>query len=161
MFWLCRSNRCHRVLNLVLDIKVQAKVSRWVAMSWLVMQAMAIIVIVTCMCLVLRHRWTGFQKTDSVICRMILYTISTGLVTSVLSCILLSMFPKYGLNPLGGFYSVTMLSNPRMRKTLRARLDTPSLFEMIGSSMKMRIPRKVGDRGDEERFRATRINIFK
>ncbi|KAF9510115.1 hypothetical protein BS47DRAFT_102562 [Hydnum rufescens UP504] len=104
--------------NLVLDIEALVKVSRWVAVSWLVMQATADIVIAICMCLVLRDRRTGFQKTDSVIGRMTLYTIGTGLVTSVLSCILLGMFSKYGLNvsvltislPLSGLYSVTMLA---------------------------------------------------
>jgi len=89
--------------NLVLDIEALVKVSKWVAMSWLVMQAIADIVIATCMCLVLRHRRTGFRKTDSVIDRMILYTISTSLVTSVLSCILL------GMVHFDNFHSVIMV----------------------------------------------------
>jgi Family of unknown function (DUF6534) len=78
-------------------------------------QATADIVITTCMCLLLRRRRTGFQKcvclhalneslglindltlvawhrTDSVINRMVLYTIGTGLITSVLSCFLVVM----------------------------------------------------------------------
>ncbi|KAF9510116.1 hypothetical protein BS47DRAFT_1364808 [Hydnum rufescens UP504] len=110
MFW--RAAATGVIGNLVLDIEALVKVSKWVAMSWLVMQAIADIVIATCMCLVLRHRRTGFRNT--------------GLVTSVLSCILLGMvhfdnfhsvimFSKYGLNvsvltislPLG---SLTMLA---------------------------------------------------
>jgi hypothetical protein len=47
-----------------------------------------------------------WHRTDSVIDRMILYTISTGLVTSVLSCILLGMvhFDDFHL-----FFTVIML----------------------------------------------------
>ncbi|KAF9510113.1 hypothetical protein BS47DRAFT_101034 [Hydnum rufescens UP504] len=110
------------------------------------------------MCLVLRHQRTGFQTTDSMIDRLILYTISTGLITSVLSCIILGTLSKYGFNvsvlaislPLSGLYSVTMLANLHTRKTLRARLDAPGHFELISSSMKMSIRRKAGSCGNEE-----------
>ncbi|KAF9506669.1 hypothetical protein BS47DRAFT_389140 [Hydnum rufescens UP504] len=130
-------------LNMTRDIEVMHRRNMWVAISWMTIQAVVDILIATWLCLVLRHRRTGFQKTDSVINRMIMYSISTGLVTSVLSCILLGMVVKYGLNvsiiigmPLGGFYSITILANLHMRKRLRARLDTPSLFELVGSLVK-------------------------
>ncbi|KAF9520191.1 hypothetical protein BS47DRAFT_848631 [Hydnum rufescens UP504] len=84
--------------NMALEFVVEVKEWTWVAISWLAMQAIADIVIATCMCLLLRRRRTGFQKTDSVINRMLLYTINTGLVTSVLSCIVLAMFAKYGMH---------------------------------------------------------------
>ncbi|KAF9502965.1 hypothetical protein BS47DRAFT_913500 [Hydnum rufescens UP504] len=63
-------------------------------------------------------RIVAWHRTDSVINRMVLYTISTGLIPSVLSCFLLVMFAKYGFHfseiaigmPLGAFYSITMLA---------------------------------------------------
>jgi len=52
-----------------------------------------------------------------------------------------------------------MLANLHTRKILRTKLDTPSLFEMISSSMKQRIWWKAGNPGNEESLQATRINI--
>ncbi|KAF9513486.1 hypothetical protein BS47DRAFT_971241 [Hydnum rufescens UP504] len=75
--------------NMNLEFQVIVKECTWLVVSWLTVQATADIVIATSMCLLLRRRRTGFQKTDSVINRMVLYTISTGLITSVLSCFLL------------------------------------------------------------------------
>ncbi|KAF9512069.1 hypothetical protein BS47DRAFT_1383130 [Hydnum rufescens UP504] len=147
------------------DFEVLVKEWTWFAVAWLTIQAIADIVIAACMCVILQRRRTGFRKTDSVINRMILYTISTGLATSVLSCILNVVFSVYGIDfsvlitgmPLGAFYSVTMLANLHTRKALLARLDTPSLLEMISSSMKKRIWRKAGG-GPES---AGRTNIVR
>jgi len=118
------------------------------------------------MCLVLQHQWTGFRKTDSVIKHMALYTISTGLITSVLACVILVLtkykifFGLYAIGtPMGGIYSITMLTNLHMRTRLRARLDTPSLIEYISLSIKKRVRRNVGDHGNEERLQAVPINI--
>jgi len=130
--------------NMNLDFQVILKECTWLVVTWLIIQAITDIVIATCMCLLLRHQRTGFQKTNSVINRMILYTISTGLITSVLSCFLLAMVVKHGFHfsvlttgiPLGMVYSITMLTNLHIRTTLRARLDTPTLLELIISSMK-------------------------
>ncbi|KAF9506667.1 hypothetical protein BS47DRAFT_1352564 [Hydnum rufescens UP504] len=38
----------------------------------------------------------AWLRTDSIINRMALYTISTGLITSILSCIVLVMFARDG-----------------------------------------------------------------
>ncbi|KAF9511583.1 hypothetical protein BS47DRAFT_1159808 [Hydnum rufescens UP504] len=133
------------------ELKVIVKEGTWLAVSSLAIQATADIVIATCMSLLLRHRRTGFQKTDSVINRMALYTISTGLITSVLSCSLLAMFP------LGTCYCITMLANLHMRTRLRARLATPSPLELIGS-IKKRMGQNAGDHRNEG-FQGTRINI--
>jgi len=108
-----------------------------------------------------------FVMTDSVLNRMVLYAISTGLVTSVLACIVLGTFAKYGPNlsvltnslPLGAFYPVTMLANLHTRKTLRVKLDTPSLLEMISFSMNKRIWRQAGDPENVERLQAARTSI--
>ncbi|KAF9503245.1 hypothetical protein BS47DRAFT_1356359 [Hydnum rufescens UP504] len=143
------------VQALVLLQFVMIKECTWLIVLWLAIQAIADIVITTCMCLLLRRRRTGFQKTDSVINRMVLYTISTGLITSVLSCFLLVMFAKYAFHfseitvgmPLGAFYSITMLANLHMRTTLRARLATPSPMELVSYSVKKRMRQNAGDRG--------------
>ncbi|KAF9513406.1 hypothetical protein BS47DRAFT_973368 [Hydnum rufescens UP504] len=141
--------------NMNLEFQVMIKECTWLIVLWLAIQAIADIVITTCMCLLLRRRRTGFQKTDSVINRMVLYTISTGLITSVLSCFLLVMFAKYAFHfseitvgmPLGAFYSITMLANLHMRTTLRARLATPSPMELVSYSVKKRMRQNAGDRG--------------
>jgi len=148
--------------NMTPEFDVMTRKIMWSIVSWLTIQAIADVVIATCMCLLLRRRRTGFQQTDSIITRMILYTIGTGLVTSVFSCIALALFVKYDfvyLLPLDGFYFITMLTNLHMRKKLRARLDTPSPLELIGSSIQKRIQRNVGGHENPEKFRVTRINI--
>ncbi|KAF9505111.1 hypothetical protein BS47DRAFT_574981 [Hydnum rufescens UP504] len=100
------------------EFKVIVKEYTWLVVSWLAIQATVDIVIATCMSLLLRRRRTGFQKTDSVINRMALYTISTGLITSILACSLLAVFVKHGFHvheltismPLGACYCITMLA---------------------------------------------------
>ncbi|KAF9504507.1 hypothetical protein BS47DRAFT_670593 [Hydnum rufescens UP504] len=77
--------------NMTPEFDVMTHKIMWSIVSWLTIQAIADVVIATCMCLLLRRRRTGFQKTDSVITRMILYTMATGLVTSVFSCIDLAL----------------------------------------------------------------------
>ncbi|KAF9511603.1 hypothetical protein BS47DRAFT_1363737 [Hydnum rufescens UP504] len=148
------------------EYKVIVKECTWLVVSWLAIQATADIVIAASMSLLLRHRRTGFQKTDSVINRMVLYTISTGLITSVLSCSLLAMFVTHGFHVpevtfgmlLGVCYCITMLTNLHMRTRLRTRLATPTPLELIGS-IKNRMRQNVGDHRNEARFQATRINI--
>jgi len=152
-------------MNIDVEFRVMVKDCTWLVVSWLAIQATADIVIATRMCLLLRHRRTGFPKTDSVINRMVLYTISTGLVTGVLSCIDLVLFAKYGFEfgvfvigmTLGPFYSITMLANLHMRKTLRARLATPGPLELNGIKKSMR--KNVGGHRREERLQATKINV--
>ncbi|KAF9506665.1 hypothetical protein BS47DRAFT_1352558 [Hydnum rufescens UP504] len=39
-------------------------------------------------------RIVAWLRTDSIINRMVLYTISTGLITSILSCIVLVVFAR-------------------------------------------------------------------
>ncbi|KAF9511607.1 hypothetical protein BS47DRAFT_1346626 [Hydnum rufescens UP504] len=148
------------------DFQMIVKDCTWLIVSCLAIQATADIVIATCMSLLLRRRRTGFQKTDSVINRMALYTVSTGLITSVLSCSLLVMFVKYGFHiseltlamPLGTCYCITMLANLHMRTKLRARLAAPSPLELIGT-IKKRMRQNAGDHRSEATFQATRVNI--
>ncbi|KAF9514245.1 hypothetical protein BS47DRAFT_1392661 [Hydnum rufescens UP504] len=77
--------RAYASPNMILEFHVMVKECTWLAEAWLIIQAIADVVIATYMCILLRRRRTGFPKTDSVINRMVLYTISTGLITSVLS----------------------------------------------------------------------------
>ncbi|KAF9517111.1 hypothetical protein BS47DRAFT_569644 [Hydnum rufescens UP504] len=127
----------------------------WLAVVWYAIQATADVVIATCMCLQLHRRRTGFKKTDSAINRMILYTMSTGLITSVLSCFLLVIFAKEGFHfsllaigiPLSPVYSITMLANLHTRTTIRAKLATPSPLELISASIKKRRRKNAGNHG--------------
>ncbi|KAF9514786.1 hypothetical protein BS47DRAFT_1342763 [Hydnum rufescens UP504] len=152
-------------MSIDVEFDVIVKDCTWLLVSWLAIQATADIVIATRMYLLLRRRRTGVQKTDSVINRMVLYTISTGLVTSVLSCIDLMLFAKYGFQfgvfatgmALGPFYSITMLANLHMRKILRARLATPSPLALNG--IKKSIWKNAGGHGREETFQTTRIYV--
>ncbi|KAF9511114.1 hypothetical protein BS47DRAFT_1487075 [Hydnum rufescens UP504] len=138
----------------------------WLA-SWLAIQATTDIAITTCMCLLLRRRRTGFQKTDSVINRMVLYTISTGLVTGVLSCIDLVLFAlpgrKFGAVVMGMLlapsYSITMLANVHMRTALRASLDTPTPLELMSYSIKKRMRQNTLGHRSVERLQAPGINV--
>jgi len=153
-------------VNVNPEFKVIVKEYTWLVVSWLAIQATADIVIAACMSLLLRRRRTGFQKTDSVINRMALYTISTGLITSILACSLLAMFVRHGFHVpeltlsmlLGVCYCITMLANLHMRTRLRARLATPTPLELIGS-IKKRMGQNAGDHRNEAMFQATRRNI--
>ncbi|KAF9510611.1 hypothetical protein BS47DRAFT_54187 [Hydnum rufescens UP504] len=154
-------------IKAILEFQGVVNECTWIIVAWLAIQAIADVVIATYMCLLLRHRRTGYHKTDSVINRLVLYVISTGLVTSILSCICLVLFAKYGFNigvlvtgmPLGVFYSISMLTNLHMRTRLRARLHTPSPLELTAYSITKRVGGNARDRGNEERFQPTRINI--
>ncbi|KAF9508920.1 hypothetical protein BS47DRAFT_190621 [Hydnum rufescens UP504] len=132
--------------------KVLENHGTWLYLAWISTQAIADIVITTCMCLILRHRRTGLQKTDSVLNHMVLYTISTGLVTSILACVLLVVIIySIGYQHANGWdYSITMLTNLHMRTGLRARLDTPSPIELISLSIKKRMWWNVGDPGNRD-----------
>ncbi|KAF9506661.1 hypothetical protein BS47DRAFT_1352550 [Hydnum rufescens UP504] len=152
--------------NILLSFELVVKECTWLVVTWLATQAVADIVIATCMCLLLRRRRTGFQKTDSIINRMALYTISTGLVTSILSCIVLVMFARDGFHfsvltigvPLGGFYSITMLANLHTRKSLLTRLATPTPLEIVSFSMKKRMRlNAAGSVGSNHR--STMVNV--
>ncbi|KAF9504506.1 hypothetical protein BS47DRAFT_670498 [Hydnum rufescens UP504] len=81
--------------NMVSKLDMMRREIMWSRVSWLTTQAIADVVIAACMCLLLRRRRTGFQKTDSMLTRMILYTIATGLVTAVFSCVAVVLFVKY------------------------------------------------------------------
>ncbi|KAF9514207.1 hypothetical protein BS47DRAFT_888679 [Hydnum rufescens UP504] len=153
--------------TMILEFRVIVKECTWLTEAWLITQAIADVVIATYMCILLRRRRTGFPKTDSVINRMVLYTVSTGLITSILSCFLLGMVAKYGYHfsvvvismSLGVFYSITMLTNLHMRTRLRVRLDTPTPLELIGHSIKKRIRRDAGDHQSGECSHAAGVNI--
>ncbi|KAF9510890.1 hypothetical protein BS47DRAFT_1364220 [Hydnum rufescens UP504] len=168
----------------VLELRGIVKECTWLVVTWLTLQAIADVVIAAFMCLLLRRRRTGSPKTNSIINRMVLYTISTGLVTGVLSCICLVLvhFSNF-LSSLSmhnsdaglitgtvcqirvpvchwaGLYSITMLANLHMRTSLRVRLDTPSPLELIAYSIEKRMQQDAGDHGGEERSQATRIIV--
>ncbi|KAF9514204.1 hypothetical protein BS47DRAFT_1485191 [Hydnum rufescens UP504] len=165
MFWHAAATAIRA--NMILDFQLIIKECSRFAAAWLIIQAIADVVIAVYMCILLRRRRTGFEKTDSVINRMVLYTISTGLITSVLSCLLLVLVAKEAFHlgvvaigtSLGVFYSITMLANLHIRTRLRARLDTPTPLELINSSIKKRMRQNAADHRSGESPHAARINI--
>ncbi|KAF9511104.1 hypothetical protein BS47DRAFT_1202392 [Hydnum rufescens UP504] len=98
------------VVNMNLDSPELLRKYTWLIVTWLTSQAIADVVIAACMSVLLRHRRTGFQKADSVINRMVLYTICTGLITSVLSCFLLVLVAKDGFD--FSIFTVLAISMP-------------------------------------------------
>ncbi|KAF9517119.1 hypothetical protein BS47DRAFT_1359875 [Hydnum rufescens UP504] len=134
--------------NILLEFQVIVKECTWLVEVWLTIQAIADVVIAT------------------LINRMVLYTINTGLVTSILSCIGVGLFAKYGFHfsvvavglAMGSCYSISMLANLHMRTTLRTRLAAPGALELINYAPKKRKRQSTGDYGGES-FTATRIHV--
>ncbi|KAF9511115.1 hypothetical protein BS47DRAFT_1395391 [Hydnum rufescens UP504] len=165
LFWRAAATTIKAIV--ILEFREIAKECTWLIEAWLIIQAISDVVIAASMCILLRRRRTGVQKTDSVINRLALYAISTGLITSVLSCFLVGLISKVGFHdgvivigmPLGAVYSITMLANLHMRTRLRARLNTSSPLELIGYSIKKRMRQNAGDRRNEEMLHAPSLNI--
>jgi len=131
----------------------------WLVMAWFVVIVTADIVIAICMCILLRRKRTGFKSTDSIIARMVIYTVNTSAITSVTSIIILVVFTTRGWRfpilllgvPYGGLYTLAMLSN------LLARSD---LSKYIPESETIRIPISVT--GNEAKGAETNVvtNFF-
>ncbi|KAF9519014.1 hypothetical protein BS47DRAFT_1388434 [Hydnum rufescens UP504] len=134
--------------NIILEPQLVVKECTWLIVTWLAFQAVSDVAIATCMCILLRRRRTGFQRTDSIINRMVLYTIGTGSLTGVLSCIILGLFATYGFEfsvliltmPLSALYSITMLANLHARRTLQTKLTQTTPLQVMNSIAKHRKP---------------------
>ncbi|GAB1527453.1 hypothetical protein RhiTH_010628 [Rhizoctonia solani] len=90
---------------------------RWVAVVWLGAAAFCDLLTTYTLSVVLISQKTGFQRTDDMINRIIMYTINTGTLTSTVAIINLALFSsldnlaQLGLNfILGTLYISTMLT---------------------------------------------------
>ncbi|KAF8327472.1 uncharacterized protein EI90DRAFT_3127156 [Cantharellus anzutake] len=93
-------------------------------------QAAADLIIAVSMSYYLQRCRTGFRQTDTVLRKLTLYAINTGLVTSVLALAVMFAFAFYGFHfiamililPLGGVYNASFLANLHSRSRLRKEL---------------------------------------
>ncbi|KAF8319952.1 hypothetical protein DL93DRAFT_2153006 [Clavulina sp. PMI_390] len=117
--------------NIILSfIEIVAEI-RWLVTLWLGIQTAADLVIALSMVYLLHQRRTGFKTTDSMLNLMIVWTINTGLITAILSVIVLVYFALYGFHfvvlalgvPMGSFYSFTMLANLHSRSHIAQRIN--------------------------------------
>ncbi|KAF8336950.1 uncharacterized protein EI90DRAFT_89449 [Cantharellus anzutake] len=118
-----RANVTHGIESII-------RPERPLLISWQTLEAMADLIIAFSMSYYLQNRRTGFRRTDTVIRKLIVYAINTGLVTSVLALVVMFAFAFYGFHfvhmlfilPLGGVYTVSLLANLHSRSILREEL---------------------------------------
>ncbi|KAF8314613.1 uncharacterized protein EI90DRAFT_420685 [Cantharellus anzutake] len=99
--------------------------------SWLTLEALADLVIALVMSYFLNRRRTGFQQTDTVLRKLTVYSINTGLLTSALALVVMFFFAFYGFHfihlmfflPLGGVYTASLLANLHSRSSLWGELQ--------------------------------------
>ncbi|KAF8319964.1 hypothetical protein DL93DRAFT_2164146 [Clavulina sp. PMI_390] len=86
-----KANIIRSFIEIVLQI-------RWLVTIWLGIQCAADVVIALSMVYLLQQRRTGFKNTDNMLNLMTIWTINTGLVTAMLSVIVLVFFAIYGFH---------------------------------------------------------------
>ncbi|KAF8319963.1 hypothetical protein DL93DRAFT_2074274 [Clavulina sp. PMI_390] len=116
--------------NIILSfLEIVAQI-RWLVTLWLGIQSAADMVIALSMVYLLQQRRTGFKTTDSMLNLMTVWTVNTGLLTAIISIVVLIFFALYGFHfvvlslglPMGGFYSFTMLANLHSRSHIAERI---------------------------------------
>jgi len=130
------------VLGLVFTVKAFAlgRYSRYSALTWVICTgvssaALADIVIALAMCWYLSRKRTGFSKTDSMIMRLMSYSINSGLVSSVLATSMLVCFLALRRTftwqvlfwLVGKCYVISFLSTLNSRDALRERSSNEHL----------------------------------
>ncbi|CAE6467625.1 unnamed protein product [Rhizoctonia solani] len=103
---------------------VDGKSSRWMAIAWLGSAAVCDTLIVYMLSRALLAQRTGFERTDAIINKILLYTVNTGSFTSIVAIIALILcwsMPNFVyLGPtfmLGTLYIITLLANLNARKS--------------------------------------------
>ncbi|KAF8334912.1 uncharacterized protein EI90DRAFT_374816 [Cantharellus anzutake] len=79
----------------------------------------------------LNRRRTGFRQTDTMLRKLTVYSINTGLLTSALALVVMFAFAFYGFHfvhlmfilPLGGVYTASLLANLHSRSRLWGELQ--------------------------------------
>ncbi|CAE6511682.1 unnamed protein product [Rhizoctonia solani] len=103
---------------------VDSKDFRWMAIAWLGSAAFCDTLIVYMLSRALVAQRTGFERTDAIINKILLYTVNTGSFTGVMAIIALILcwsMPNFVyLGPtfmLGTLYIITLLANLNARKS--------------------------------------------
>jgi len=118
---------------------------KWLVLTWLACQATADLVVCSIMVLLLRARRTGFKNTEKALNIMTLWTINTGVVSALLSLVILVAFAKDGFNylvlslgiPHGGFYTFTMMANLHSRTKAARKWNGPQSIPPVSQSWPM------------------------
>ncbi|RDB17590.1 hypothetical protein Hypma_001126 [Hypsizygus marmoreus] len=99
----------------------------WVCVTWLSFSAACDLIIAATQVVYLHRHRTGITGTNRIINILILYIMSTGLLTSIVAILELTTFATLGFNfvhvflsfPMGAIYTVSFLANLDARRTVR------------------------------------------
>jgi len=111
----------------------------WVAVTWLSFSAACDLIIAVVQVMYLHRHRTGITGTNRIINTLILYIMSTGLLTSIIAILELTTFATLGFNwvhvflsvPMGAVYTVSFLANLDARRTVRSAVTNTA--NMLGS----------------------------
>jgi len=139
--WTCCL--CHSISDPIPPIFVREY--KWLVLTWLACQATADLVVCSSMVILLRARRTGFKNTENALNIMTLWTINTGVVSALLSLVILAAFAKDGFNyvvlslgiPHGGFYTFTMMANLHSRTKVAEIWNAPQSIPSVSQSWPM------------------------
>ncbi|RDB17768.1 hypothetical protein Hypma_001113 [Hypsizygus marmoreus] len=98
----------------------------WVCVTWLAFSAACDLLIAATQVVYLHHHRTGVTSTNRIINVLILYIMSTGLLTSIVAILGLTTFAAFGLTfvdvflgvLIGAIYTVSFLVNLDARRTV-------------------------------------------
>jgi len=99
----------------------------WLIVTWLSLAAAGDLVISATQVYYLHQHRSGVTCTNRIINLLMMYIVSTGLLTSIVAIVELTTFGVYGFNwahvflmfPLSALYAVSFLANLDVRRTLR------------------------------------------
>ncbi|RDB17594.1 hypothetical protein Hypma_001122 [Hypsizygus marmoreus] len=99
----------------------------WLVVTWLSFSAACDLIIAATQVVYLHRHRTGITGTNRIINILILYILSTGLLTTIMAILVLTTFATLGFNfvhvflniPLGATYTVSFLANLDARRTVR------------------------------------------
>ncbi|RDB17748.1 hypothetical protein Hypma_001137 [Hypsizygus marmoreus] len=99
----------------------------WVVVTWLSFSATCDLIIAAAQVVYLHRHRTGITGTNRIINMLILYIMSTGLLTSIVAILELTLFATLGFNfihvllkiSMGAIYTVSFLANLDARRTVR------------------------------------------
>ncbi|KAH9020973.1 hypothetical protein EDB84DRAFT_549985 [Lactarius hengduanensis] len=125
------------------------------------------ILIAVSMCWFLYHKRTGFARTDSVIMTLMTYSVHSGLLTSVLTCIVLitfaaassSMYWQIFFWPMGKFYANSLLAMLNSRDYVRERSSADDKHDNAFSLSSIRIEKR--SEGDKSRRPAVSVTVHR
>ncbi|KAH8994407.1 hypothetical protein EDB86DRAFT_3103002 [Lactarius hatsudake] len=125
------------------------------------------ILITVSICWFLYHKRTGFARTDSVIMTLMTYSVHSGLLTSVLTCIVLisfatapsAMYWQIFFWPMGKFYANSLLAMLNSRDYVRERSSADNRPDNAFDLSSIRIEQR--SEGDKSRRPAVSVTVHR